>query len=114
MASPPGTDEGQLIYMSVGTASLAGIVIAQPKWRARSACRDLPSDMFFSQGVLTPEEEGAAKATCGTCSVIDECLSYAIAHAVRYGVWGGLTSEERRPIRRAWLAQRAYVVNPVS
>jgi WhiB family redox-sensing transcriptional regulator len=70
--------------------------------------------MFFSQGVLTSEEEGAAKATCGTCSVIDECLAYAIAHAVRYGVWGGLTSEERRPIRRAWLAQRAYVVNPAS
>ena len=82
---------------------------AEPGWRSRSACRGLPSDMFVSGELMSPAEEAAAKRVCAECAVAAECLSYAIVNAVRYGVWGGLTGEERRPLRRQWLEDRHAV-----
>lgn len=39
-----------------------------------------------------------AKAICGSCLVRDECLAYALATELpylRFGIWGGMTPEER-------------------
>jgi WhiB family transcriptional regulator, redox-sensing transcriptional regulator len=52
---------------------------------------------------MGPLEERAAKAVCGDCLVIDECLAYAIAQGAPFGVWGGMTAVERRPLRRLWI-----------
>ncbi|HVT20624.1 MAG TPA: WhiB family transcriptional regulator, partial [Mycobacteriales bacterium] len=30
-----------------------------------------------------------------------ECLSYALAHDERFGIWGGLSERERRRLKRA-------------
>jgi len=79
---------------------------AEPGWRSRSACRGLPSDMFVSAELMTDDEESMAKAVCAGCAVVDDCLSYSIVNAVRFGVWGGLTGDERRPLRRRWLDDR--------
>lgn len=66
----------------------------------------MPSDMFISVGLMTDDEEAAAKRVCAECAVVPECLSYSIVNAVRFGVWGGLTGEERRLLRRQWLQDR--------
>lgn len=79
---------------------------AEPGWRSRSACRGLPSDMFVSAELMSNDEEDAAKRVCTECAVTADCLSYSIVNAVRFGVWGGLTGEERRPLRRRWLEDR--------
>lgn len=76
-------------------------------WRVDSACRDLPSDVFFAEGPTKRSEELAAKEICASCVVIDACLADAIAHNVPFGVWGGLTASERRPLRRAWASSLA-------
>lgn len=73
------------------------------RWRAMSACRDLPSGVFLAGDVMGAREERAAKAVCADCLVTDDCLAYAITHDVPFGVWGGLSMEERRPLRRSWL-----------
>ena len=88
--------------------------VAEPGWRSRSACRGLPSDMFVSGELMSPAEESAAKRVCTGCAVVTDCLSYAIVNAVRYGVWGGLTGEERRPLRRRWLEDRRAVTGGLS
>lgn len=80
--------------------------VAEPGWRLRSACKGLPSDMFVSAEFMTTEEEATAKGVCAGCAVVDDCLSYSIVNAVRFGVWGGLTGDERRPLRRRWLEDR--------
>jgi WhiB family redox-sensing transcriptional regulator len=36
-----------------------------------------------------------AKAVCARCPVIDSCLRWALAAREPYGVWGGLSVEER-------------------
>lgn len=40
-----------------------------------------------------------AVAWCEACPVREACASYALAARERYGVWGGLTAEERRGVR---------------
>ena len=44
--------------------------------------------------------ERRAKSICAACPVRQRCLEYAIAADERYGIWGGLTKDERRTVRR--------------
>jgi WhiB family redox-sensing transcriptional regulator len=37
---------------------------------------------------------------CESCPVRAECLDHAVSAGERYGVWGGLTSDERSTWRR--------------
>jgi WhiB family transcriptional regulator, redox-sensing transcriptional regulator len=37
-----------------------------------------------------------AKAICGRCPVREACLSFALSTGQGEGIWGGLTSDERR------------------
>lgn len=66
-------------------------------WVVFSACKDKDPNLFFPE-----DRKGAneAIAICGTCPVRTECLEYAIETDIRYGVWGGLTSKERRRLIR--------------
>ena len=42
----------------------------------------------------------AAKRICARCAVRDECLSYALAHDIEFGVWGGTSPRERKQLLR--------------
>lgn len=69
----------------------------QNTWRRRSACKTKPKWVFFpARG--DNETTDAAKAICATCPVKAECLA-ANLHE-RDGVWGGLSANERRALRR--------------
>ena len=37
---------------------------------------------------------------CGQCPVTTECLEFALGTNQESGVWGGLTEEERRRVRK--------------
>ncbi len=41
-----------------------------------------------------------AKRVCDQCTVQQACLDYALDTNQDSGIWGGLTEEERRVIRR--------------
>ncbi len=72
-------------------------------WRLRATCRDIDSAVFFSpDGERAPERfarEARAKAICARCPVIRECAAYAIGVGERYGVWGGLSEQDRAALR---------------
>ena len=80
-------------------------------WREHAECLGSDPDMFFPVGstgaVLA--EIAAAKAVCRSCPVVEECLAYALETNQEAGVWGGTSEEERRRLRRAWLAARRRV-----
>jgi WhiB family transcriptional regulator, redox-sensing transcriptional regulator len=77
-------------------------------WRKRAACRDTDPDLFFPIGTtgLAIDQIDAAKAVCATCESIDQCLEFALATNQESGVWGGTSEEERRKMRKAWLARQ--------
>lgn len=76
--------------------------IANDDWRSNSACRDTDPSLFFPVGTtgLAVEQIASAKAVCETCEVQEPCLQFALETNQDSGVWGGLSEEERRDIRR--------------
>jgi WhiB family redox-sensing transcriptional regulator len=76
-------------------------------WRNRSACRDTDPELFFPIGATGTalDQISAAKAICRQCTVTDQCLEFALATNQEAGVWGATTEEERRKLRKSWLAE---------
>ncbi|MCX4694473.1 WhiB family transcriptional regulator [Streptomyces sp. NBC_01408] len=70
------------------------------QWQSRAACRDLGTGRFFhpagERGEDREERDAAAKRVCAGCPVRAECLEHALRTREPFGVWGGLTEEERR------------------
>jgi WhiB family redox-sensing transcriptional regulator len=82
--------------------------IDRDDWRDLAACRDTSPDLFFPVGTTGPaiEQIAQAKAVCRECEVQAECLEFAMVSNQDSGVWGGTSEEERRKLRRAWLARQ--------
>lgn len=79
-------------------------------WRENAACLKADPELFFPVGNTGPavEQIEAAKRVCSTCSVTETCLQYALDTGQDAGVWGGLSEDERRALkRRAARARRA-------
>ena len=55
------------------------------------------TDVFYP---ASDNDAGPAKAVCGTCKVLDQCLEYALTVREPEGIWGGHTFAERRSILR--------------
>jgi WhiB family redox-sensing transcriptional regulator len=77
-------------------------------WRKLAACRHTEPDLFFPVGTTGPaiDQIDAAKRVCQSCEVTEPCLEFALATNQESGVWGGTSEEERRKLRKAWLAAR--------
>ena len=80
--------------------------LATDDWRAASACSDTDPSLFFPVGTTGPalEQIAAAKAVCDTYEAKAPCLQFALSTNQDSGVWGGTSEEERRKLRRAWVA----------
>ena len=52
------------------------------------------------------EQIDSAKAVCDTCEAKTPCLEFALMTNQDSGVWGGTSEEERRKLRRAWVARQ--------
>jgi len=53
------------------------------------------------------EREAQCKQVCAMCPVVLECLERALVLKQPYGVWGGMTEQERREFR-AHLKDEGY------
>ncbi len=71
-------------------------------WRAAGACLSADPDLFFPISASGPAEKQIARAKmiCAGCRVRPECLAFAVAHDLTYGIWGGTTPEDRQRERR--------------
>jgi len=71
-------------------------------WRADAACRGEDPELFFPVGSTGPalDQIAEAKEVCGRCPVQEACLDFALNTGQAYGIWGGLTEDERRSLRR--------------
>ena len=79
-------------------------------WRDKAACLTVGPELFFPVGNTGPAVDKIAKAKTvrATCTVTEICLQYALESSQDSGVWGGLSEDERRALkRRAARARRA-------
>ncbi|WP_043500215.1 WhiB family transcriptional regulator [Georgenia sp. SUBG003] len=89
---------------------LPGPVMDLWEWQYEGACREADPNLFFhpegERGGTRRRRDEAAKAICATCPVIEQCREHSLAVREPYGVWGGLSEDERqailaRPVRKA-------------
>ncbi|MEU3901605.1 WhiB family transcriptional regulator [Streptomyces sp. NPDC045251] len=79
-------------------------------WRHRAACREEDPELFFPIGTTGPAllQIEEAKAVCrNRCPVMEPCLTWALDSGQDDGVWGGLSEDERRALRRRAARNRA-------
>ena len=71
-------------------------------WQDHGSCRESDPLLFFhpqnERGSARMKRDRAAKMVCAGCTVRMECADYAVRAREPYGVWGGLTEEEREII----------------
>lgn len=71
-------------------------------WRHEAACLTEDPELFFPIGNTGPAllQIDRAKAVCQRCTVVDTCLKWALENGQDAGVWGGLSEDERRALKR--------------
>ncbi len=94
--------------MTATRRGLASTVIAPRKamsmdWAGSAACEGELVELFYgADGSTGPRaNEEAAKRICRACSVITQCLAWAVETGEPWGIWGGTTPEERG-VPEAW------------
>ena len=80
-------------------ARLPGPIFELWEWQFEGACRDTGAEQFFhpegERGSARRNRDLAAKAVCGACPVILLCREHALRTRETFGVWGGMTEDER-------------------
>jgi WhiB family transcriptional regulator, redox-sensing transcriptional regulator len=66
-------------------------------WQKHALCSEMDPELWFPEPW---EDETPAKAVCGRCPVRAACLAFALDANEEYGVWGGLSPEQRHEVRR--------------
>lgn len=85
-------------------------IAEQWEWQYEGSCRSMDSAMFFhpdgERGPRRRNRENAAKTICASCPVIKACRAHALSVQEPYGIWGGLSEDDRSAI----LVQRGIPV----
>lgn len=68
-------------------------------WQLDAACRGMPSSRFFhpwnERGTDRAKRIQQAKQICADYPVIETCQRHALQAQEMYGIWGGLSEDER-------------------
>ena len=71
-------------------------------WRHRAACLAEDPELFFPIGNTGPAlaQVEEAKMVCRRCQAREECLRWALEAGQDHGVWGVMSEDERRAMKR--------------
>ncbi|AZK97517.1 MULTISPECIES: WhiB family transcriptional regulator [Streptomyces] len=71
-------------------------VVEDLSWQETALCAQTGPEFFFpAPGSSTRE----AKQLCRACPGRVACLEYALEHDEKFGVWGGLSEQERHRLK---------------
>ena len=71
---------------------------ANNEWLCQAACTSGDPDLFFPTGTTGPalDQLYQAQRVCHACPVRSNCLEWANRIDADFGVWGGLSENDRR------------------
>lgn len=88
-------DSGLVARRRHGVTTAPLVAGEDPDWMAEALCAQTDPEVWF------PEKGGStleAKRMCARCDVTEKCGVYALANDERFGVWGGMSQQERRKL----------------
>ena len=69
------------------------------EWQYQGACKGVDTEIFFlehgDRAQAKRKKEQKAISICRACPVINECREHALRVPELYGVWGGMTADQR-------------------
>jgi WhiB family transcriptional regulator, redox-sensing transcriptional regulator len=81
------------------SASASTGLVEDWSWQRSANCRGEVSSLFFcGDGEVRSqrrEREKRAKSLCADCPVLAQCREHSLRAPERYGIWGGMTEDER-------------------
>lgn len=74
---------------------------------AITPCTNFP-DLFFGDSAAGAAHTDIrmAKTLCQQCPITNECLTYALEAKEEWGVWGGMSTQERKRLKRNNVSSR--------
>lgn len=91
---------------------------AEVPWYEQGACREADDTLFFhpdgETGSAKAQRINQAKAVCHGCDAILACRTYALKKREGYGIWGGLSEDERAAILAGKKETKELVLEPVA
>jgi WhiB family redox-sensing transcriptional regulator len=92
-------------YRSQRSATQSGSddSMREPRFYENPSCAQVGGDLFFpdkDDNAIGSTEIAMAKRICLSCPHQIECADWGIRNE-RFGIWGGLTESNRRPIRKS-------------
>ncbi|MEZ0165044.1 WhiB family transcriptional regulator [Kineococcus sp. LSe6-4] len=81
---------------------LPGPVADVWEWQLDGSCREADPNLFFhpegERGPARRNRDAAAQAICAGCPVLEMCRKHALKVREPYGVWGGMTEDDREAV----------------
>ena len=68
------------------------------EWQEMAGCAGMATELFFP--VSPTRMPRAVRAACRSCPVLAECRAMALSGPEIFGIWGGMTEDDRRLERR--------------
>ncbi|MFC9557332.1 WhiB family transcriptional regulator [Rhodococcus sp. NPDC056960] len=73
--------------------------VPSANWRVNALCRIISPALFFhpanERGQQRRKRISEAKKICSLCPVIHACRDYALTTGEPFGIWGGMSEEDR-------------------
>ncbi|MBN2176921.1 MAG: WhiB family transcriptional regulator [Demequinaceae bacterium] len=80
------------------------------EWQYSGLCRQADPNLFFhpenERGFARQRRAEAAKRYCARCPVREHCRQHALSVREPFGVWGGLSEDERNAILEGRILRR--------
>jgi WhiB family transcriptional regulator, redox-sensing transcriptional regulator len=70
-------------------------------WMDNASCVGEDANLWFPNDKDAVNKAKQAKVICADCPVKMQCLELALTERISYGIWGGLTSDERDRLRQS-------------
>lgn len=80
-----------------------GLNDVEREWMDQAYCKINSINMqdFFPERGSMQGKKSVKQTACKHCSVVEECLNYALNNYISIGIYGGTSGRERRALQKA-------------
>ncbi len=72
------------------------------EWQYEGSCNNYDPEIFYLPYNIRMSQKreyiSRAKAICAECPVAEQCREFALTTEQEFGIWGGLSEDERRKV----------------
>lgn len=95
VTNSPSIPGRSLLNRNTSVTDILASLPTPPAWHIDTPCSQADPECFFPE---KGESTANAKRICAGCDVREQCLEWALENRERFGVFGGLSERERRPL----------------